>query len=88
MGGGPKAWISRRNVFGSTTVESDPFVPFTYGEFYSALRLEVQANDDDRNMLTRRLVINYRAERHVFTFAVSMLRRMFREARHATGDLT
>ena len=28
VGGGPKAWISRRNVFGSTTVESNPCVPF------------------------------------------------------------
>ena len=69
-------------------MESDPLYRSPTGESYSALRLEVQANDDDRNMLTRRLVINYRAERHVFTFAVSMLRRMFREARHATGDLT
>jgi hypothetical protein len=66
--------------------ESDPFVPFTYSEPDSALRLEVQANDDGDNTLICRLVISYRAERHSFEFAVSMLRRMFREARASHWD--
>lgn len=64
----------------------NPFVPFTYSELDSALRLEVQADDDDLDMLTCRLVVIYRADRYVFTFAVLMLRRMFHAARASHWD--